>query len=298
MSNRLHSGNSRYMSRGSAAIIVASLGLAACGNVDGSASNQSVETVQSALIIGSPGHALDYVQCATEGGTCVAQGLKYLAFGANGSFFYKTSFSFSNTACSTTAFGGDPAPGVVKACYFANYEYGVAEGSMWSGGGAPRNIAFGANGKFNFATFTNGFTCNTATFGDPIPGVSKACYAAIPDYAFEATEGGTLTGLNKTPLAFGANGKFVFTVASTSSMACTTTAFGSDPAPGVTKACYALTQPFAADEGGSISGSSALFYFGSGLNGNFLVTAVHGTVPCTTATFGGDPDYGNVKHCY
>ena len=39
-----------------------------------------------------------------------------------------------------------------------------------------KNVAYGANGKFNYKTATNGIACNNATFGDPIVGVVKACY--------------------------------------------------------------------------------------------------------------------------
>lgn len=41
----------------------------------------------------------------------------------------------------------------------------------------PGTIAFGANGTFNVKTNMSGSVgCNTAVFGDPTPGVVKACY--------------------------------------------------------------------------------------------------------------------------
>jgi hypothetical protein len=281
--------------------LVASLGLAACGNPgDDSNTLDTVETVQSAIKIGPSGHAMDFFPCATEGGTCVAQGIKYLAYGANGSFLYRTSFSFSNMPCNNSSFGGDPAVGFTKTCYFANYELGVSEGSGWSSGGAPRDIAYGANGAFNFLTMNGTFTCNNATFGDPIPGATKACYAALNDHAFAATEGGTLTGLNRTPVAYGASGTFLFTVA-TGSLSCTNGAFGSDPAVGITKSCYKIQQPFDADEFNNFNAGGPpnhIFLYGDGLNGNYLVKAASGTILCGNSTFGGDPDVGQTKHCY
>ena len=58
--------------------------------------------------------------------------------------------------------------GVAKACYFANYEFKALE-NQGSTTVEPRNIAYGANGSFYFATINGGFTCNNATFGDPAP---------------------------------------------------------------------------------------------------------------------------------
>jgi hypothetical protein len=38
-------------------------------------------------------------------------------------------------------------------------------------------VAFGADGKFVYRSFTNGVACNLASFGgDPIVGVAKSCY--------------------------------------------------------------------------------------------------------------------------
>jgi hypothetical protein len=39
-----------------------------------------------------------------------------------------------------------------------------------------KQVAFGANGKFTYKSFSNGVDCNTTNFTDPIPGVTKACY--------------------------------------------------------------------------------------------------------------------------
>jgi RHS repeat-associated protein len=37
-------------------------------------------------------------------------------------------------------------------------------------------VGFGANGAYNFLTVSGNVACNVATFGDPAPGVLKACY--------------------------------------------------------------------------------------------------------------------------
>jgi len=275
-----------------AAILAAVIGSAAWGNAPASAMTISP--------VGLPGQGLNYTKCADEGGTCVAQGIKYLAFGANGSYMFRTSFSFGNISCDKTTFGGtDPAPNVVKACYFSNYEFKASE-NQGSNTLAPRNIAFGANGSFYFATINGGFTCNTATFGDPAPGIVKSCYQGLGDnYIFGTTEGGTLTGLSNTPIAYGANGTFYFTVAS-NSFSCSNASFGGDPAANVVKNCYTWGSPFITNEGNSFNAGTVntIFYFGSGLNGNFVSQALKGTASCTSATFGGDPDFGHFKQCY
>jgi alpha-galactosidase len=38
------------------------------------------------------------------------------------------------------------------------------------------SVAYGANNLFNYKTATTSIACNNATFGDPISGVTKACY--------------------------------------------------------------------------------------------------------------------------
>jgi len=271
--------------------------LSACGGANGE-TIEDVGEAQSALVIGPAGHALDYTACAQDFGTCAVDQDRYLAYGANGKFLYRRSGDpVSNTiSCTPAFFGGDPVPGVLKTCYIANYTFQAAEGAVTSS--FNRNIAYGANGVFNFATFNGSFTCNNATFGDPLPGVTKACYFALPGYSFGASEGGTLTGLVKTPVAYGANGKFLYQIAS-GSLNCGVAGFGSDPIFGVVKTCYKIAVPFIVDEGATIRASGTFSYFyGSGLNGNFLLAAVPNGGSCTNATFGGDPHAGAVKHCY
>ena|GEM_PF-7101643 len=61
------------------------------------------------------GH-LTLEQAVAEGGTCAFSGKKTVAYGAQGSFLYKT-FT-GGTPCTGAAFGGtDPLYGVAKSCY-------------------------------------------------------------------------------------------------------------------------------------------------------------------------------------
>jgi hypothetical protein len=275
------------------------LGLPACGNIDASGGTDNDVTLSAgqALTIGPVGHHLDYFQCATEGGTCALGGTKYVAFGANGSFFFKS--VSGNVACTRDTFGGDPISGVVKACFFANYSFVMSEGGTSSK--ISHEIAYGVDGVFNFKKVSGTWTCNNATFGDPLAGPTKACYEAVFEDIQVALEGQNITSLSNTPVAYGASGTFIFKIAS-GTLACTTAAFGgTDPASGVQKTCYKFPYNRFADENTTfpVTRASAVYY-GSGLNGNFLSKVVapqHG-FPCNNATFGGDPDVGPSKHCY
>jgi hypothetical protein len=244
--------------------------------------------------IGPEGEALAYFRCATEGERCLYSGDKYVAFGANGQFVFRR--MVGSFACTRETFG-DPIEGVVKACYFANYARRGTEGTA-SHVSEPTEIAYGANGEFHFRTINGQFLCNNDTFGDPIHGVIKACYVALEGYRFGAFEGGTLTDLNHTPVAYGANGNFIYRVV-TGSISCSFAGFGDDPAVGTPKLCYRFGSEHVAPEGAdySVPASGAVVSYGSGENGAYLTrTATTGS--CTNGFFAGDPDVNVVKACY
>ena len=56
---------------------------------------------------------------------------------------------------------------------FCANEWGAPTQCNFSG---TKVVAFGARGSYTYRTFTNGVACNNAVFGDPIPGVGKACF--------------------------------------------------------------------------------------------------------------------------
>lgn len=123
-----------------------------------------------------------FVFCANEGQRCNFSGTKDVAFGANGKFFYRYNVT-GGIDCNNATFG-DPIPGVTKACYTRDsqnvpppgYTFCVVEGQRCSFAGT-RDVAYGAQGKFFYRyNVTGGIDCNNATFGDPISGVTKACY--------------------------------------------------------------------------------------------------------------------------
>ncbi|MBS2547330.1 hypothetical protein KGQ19_10635 [Catenulispora sp. NL8] len=102
-------------------------------------------------------------------------------------------------------------------------------------------MAFGAQGKDNYATVTGGTACSNTVFGDPDEGVSKACYAeAPPPVATTWTPCSVETVscvVNGTrEVAFGADGRYAYGTV-TGTTACDDAVF-SDPDPGQVKACY------------------------------------------------------------
>ena len=56
-----------------------------------------------------------YIECSQENQVCNFDGMHSVAFGANGSFFFKVGVT-GNVGCDVATFG-DPAPGSYKACY-------------------------------------------------------------------------------------------------------------------------------------------------------------------------------------
>ena len=100
---------------------------------------------------------------------------------------------------------------------------------------------YGAFGAFTTLKATGDTPCTDATFGDPIPGESKACYTATGGPAGYATacsdEAATCAFSGQRTVAYGARGSFVYK-SFTGGTGCTTAAFATDPLPGVRKGCY------------------------------------------------------------
>jgi len=182
--------------------------------------------------------------CAAESETCAFSGTATVAFGANGKFNYAT---LSNgTTCSDTVLG-DPLYGTVKACYV---ETSPPTANIWTqcsvenatcAFSGTMTVAFGANGKFNYATLSNGTACTTGVFPDPIVGTVKACYVIAPPtttvtWTSCAAENGTCSFSGTHEVAYGANGQFFYQNIS-GSTSCSNSVFG-DPDQGVVKTCY------------------------------------------------------------
>jgi hypothetical protein len=122
-----------------------------------------------------------YGYCATEGQHCSFTGLADVAYGADGRFRFIYAVN-GGIDCNNTVFG-DPDPGVHKACYMhpdvgpTGYTFCATEGQRCSFTGIAE-VAYGADGKFYFTYASLWIDCNNTVFGDPDPGVHKACYIA------------------------------------------------------------------------------------------------------------------------
>ena len=60
---------------------------------------------------GPPG----WTACASEGGQCTPGSARTVVYGARGAFYAR--WQTGPLSCTSAAFGGDPIPGVIKACY-------------------------------------------------------------------------------------------------------------------------------------------------------------------------------------
>jgi len=202
--------------------------------------------------------------CAWEGEHCAFSGTADVAYGAEGRFNYRSAVS-GGTQCINEVFG-DPNPGVRKACFIrpavatppAGYQFCAWEGEHCGFGGTA-DVAYGANGRFAYRNaVSGGVHCVNEVFGDPNPGVRKACFirpAAAPPPAdprpappagyerFCAWEGEHCGFSGTADVAYGANGRFAYRNAISGSVWCVNEVFG-DPNPGVRKACF--TRPAAA----------------------------------------------------
>jgi hypothetical protein len=125
-------------------------------------------------------------KCADEGGICRFRDKRKVAFGVPGRWNYR--MATNSIGCNSQAFGGDPAVGVQKVCYYMSETEKrplTAVDSTWrqcAGEGnrcrfeGERRVAFGAKGKWSYRIARNGVDCSVGRFGDPILGTIKACY--------------------------------------------------------------------------------------------------------------------------
>jgi hypothetical protein len=244
-----------------------------------------------------------YGFCSSENGTCVFNGAANVAYGANGSFIFRT---FADGApCNNGVFGSDPAPGVAKACFLpgpqGNAPCSAENGTCPFSGTAT--VAYGASGNFISHSFTDGTVCSNEAFGsDPAPGIGKACFlpAGPEGYTFCSAENNTCTFRGEVILAYGADSKFLFQ-SFNNGAACGNGVFGSDPAPGVAKACFLPAGPqgytfCSAENNTCLFRSTTNVAYGA--NGHFIIqTATNGTA-CNSGAFGSDPAPGVVKACF
>lgn len=229
------------------------------------------------LLFPSSGRAQPFpTRCASEGSICSISPTTDVAFGSGSRYIVLRGVRGTIT-CNSSTFGGDPTPGVAKACYTATsapsqqgpgpagYATCANESGTCSFSGA-QDVAYGAAGQWAHVIGVSGsIGCNNSAFGaafqvgslDPAQGYAKACY--IPNaqsgsgpmgFGFCNNEGGSCdySGHSAVIVAIGANNRYysqTFTTADSPfqfdklQLPCQTGYFAlGDPYPGVTKACY------------------------------------------------------------
>jgi hypothetical protein len=149
--------------------------------------------------------------CASEVGYCAFTGTRQVRYGADGHYVYAT-FT-DGTACGNAVFG-DPLAGALKQCHtsapseawtFCASEFGYC---AFTG---TRQVRYGADGYYVYATFTDGTACGNAVFGDPIAGALKQCHtsssAPSTSWTFCASEFGYCAFTGTRQVRYGADGQ-------------------------------------------------------------------------------------------
>lgn len=288
------------------------------------------------LLASAPGlaraQAEDWTVCAQEGQTCRVSGEAMVRFGIGGRYAFR--ITREQQPCTVSAFGSDPAPGEVKRCEFSVnwrtqpryrgwrdvaavrssagvWRYCAVEGGVCTLSGSAQTIRFGADGRYATRQAAGQVRCDTATFGDPAPGVPKTCELADSgEWVACANEGDTCQIPGPTRARYGATGQYVERSAS-QSIACNNGVFG-DPVVGTAKQCeymrLAGTGPggtvvdaglpwrACASEGEqcSFTGGAMLRY---GAAGRYVYREAVNGVPCGNEAFGSDPAPGVPKRC-
>ncbi len=286
----------------------------AVGEVQAALDTQ-VDIIPVALGQDTTGHRMKYYTCAGENSTCnLGTAQRYVAFGPTGggsASAFKFSLMSGSFGCLPTQFGAPKTSSVPRSCYFTPYTFlpdrsfqQVKEGGV-SLPTITGTVAFGANGSFNYKTYTfpTQVSCDAFEFGQP-PGagsVVKACYMLDRDYSFTGVEHSLLQAF-ALPVAYCGNGQCKFKVVSGANLPCDNNTFG-DPNPGFQKSCYQFhLGRLIATEGssyttGTLQGAGTDVAYGSGTNGLWYdSTAASGD--CTNSFFGADPDVGLTKLCY
>jgi hypothetical protein len=143
----------------------------------------------------------DWIPCAGENQQCNVRGIRTVRYGTGNQWVERV--TKGSVYCSNSVFG-DPAPGRPKACYFHRDEYRepmppqheyhpppadqgyrhhngprwvvcASEGQYCRFEG-QREVKYGAGDSWSHISARHKVYCGNNVFGDPAPGVLKACY--------------------------------------------------------------------------------------------------------------------------
>jgi hypothetical protein len=87
-------------------------------------------------------------------------------------------------------------------------------------------------------------SCDNGTFGDPVSGVTKACYRVTEPYITDEFNSFSTSGLTDTLYGTGTNDNFIRSIATSGS--CTNTFSGGDPDPTRTSTATVFEAAFVA----------------------------------------------------
>jgi predicted alpha-1,6-mannanase (GH76 family) len=253
------------------------------------------------FLVAKSGYYAPFTECASENGSYTFTNPVEAAFGAQGKYLYLPATNGTITF-NTNTFGGDPDVGVLKAGYYMPYTLCAVEGQS-NTFSAPTDVAFGADGHYNFKTNVTGtIAFNDTTFGDPLSGVVKLGFyrpvnipapLGIANYSFETPSEGTSYQYNPT------GGSWTFSGAS--GIQGNGSAWGAPTAPAGTQTAFlqsatgltdgSITQTISLPSAGSYTLSFAAALRATPHNGTISINVlVDGTVvgscsPTTTSSF-------------
>lgn len=233
---------------------------------------QLVLTVVGLSIVTCPAIAEAWTPCAEENQYCVVPGTQLVRYGADGRWTEK--MVNKRIFCGNSVFG-DPAPGIIKACYYQNASYPAdrpghevrppfrnddhhqrwircAHENSFCKFDGHRNVKYGVGDRWRQKTARNGIYCGNEVFGDPAPGVIKECYyqeGGVPAYPSGrdddhqrhqwikcANENAFCRFDGHRTVRYGVGDRWNHKNAK-NGVYCDNREFG-DPAPGVKKECY------------------------------------------------------------
>ncbi len=226
----------------------------------------------------SEAQSSSWVRCASEHQHCNFSGTTRVLYGESTASRNVIRSRSNGVSCSNGIFG-DPAPGIVKACWYevvsspspspteptpgdTAWIRCASENQTCSFSGT-REVRYGTETQNVIRTIASSTNCSNSVFGDPVPGTLKSCWYASATPAPEpepepvpeptpapggswvscASENQTCSFSGTREVRYGTETQNVIRTI-TSSTQCSNSIFG-DPVPGTVKRCWYSSQEVA-----------------------------------------------------
>lgn len=231
--------------------------------VDVAMSDDDVDEAASAY---APAYAftrtgpVGWAACGSEGGSCQMppSTRAVVRYGSPGKYFYYATDGITSAPCSN--YNGDPSVNVGKQCHYTtnltiaqSFTRCSGEGGACDVGGAPVWVRYGVPGRWYETVQTGYVPCNNDYFHyDPAPNQFKFCEVGAPlktdDTGFQtcAAEGQTCSlpsTIDGVLMRYGADTRWRYRIADTTSIGCSNDIFNDDPAEGTYKFCQYAVLP-------------------------------------------------------